>query len=180
LEYGERFGGAAKNFFRLIRYVDFSAFDYIAFADQDDIWCSDKFIHGIKQMEIETVEAYSASVIALWEDDREKLIDKSQSQREFDYLFEAAGPKCSYIFKNKVASLIRKYLFDFLELNDFVFYDGLSSIILRDNKISWFIDPIPKVKYRPHESNKVDINTSFMLLRGVRLFFLYRLKAQNA
>ena len=37
LEYGERFGDAAPNFFRLIRDVEFSHFDYIAFADQDDI-----------------------------------------------------------------------------------------------------------------------------------------------
>ena len=38
LSYGERFGSAAKNFFRLIKDVDFSVFDYIALADQDDIW----------------------------------------------------------------------------------------------------------------------------------------------
>ena len=29
LPYGEKFGGAAKNFFRLIRDVDFSYYDYI-------------------------------------------------------------------------------------------------------------------------------------------------------
>ena len=37
LEYGERFGGAAKNFFRLIRDVNILGFDYVALADQDDI-----------------------------------------------------------------------------------------------------------------------------------------------
>ena len=38
LKYGERYGGAAKNFFRLIRDVDFFKYDYVAFSDQDDIW----------------------------------------------------------------------------------------------------------------------------------------------
>ena len=37
LSYGKRFGGAAKNFFRLIRDVDFLEYDYVAFADQDDV-----------------------------------------------------------------------------------------------------------------------------------------------
>ena len=36
LPHGERFGGAARNFFRLLRDVDFSGFDYVSFADQDD------------------------------------------------------------------------------------------------------------------------------------------------
>lgn len=160
LEYGERFGGAAKNFFRLIKEVDFSDFDYIAFADQDDTWCSGKLIHGIKQMEKGKAEAYSASVIAFWEDGREKLLDKSQSQREFDYLFEAGGPGCTYIFTNKAAAIIKKHLFDFPELNDFVLHDWLSYAILRGNGVKWFIDSIPKMRYRQHDSNQVGANAS--------------------
>ena len=31
-------GSAGQNFYRLIRDVDTNAFDYVAFADQDDIW----------------------------------------------------------------------------------------------------------------------------------------------
>ena len=36
LPYGEYFGEAAKNFYRLIKDVDFSNFDYISFSDQDE------------------------------------------------------------------------------------------------------------------------------------------------
>jgi len=160
LPYGERFGGPAPNFFRLIKEVDFSGFDYIAFADQDDIWSSDKLIHGIQQMQKVNAEAYSASVIAFWADGREKLLDKSQPQRELDYLFEAAGPGCTYIFTNKAASLIKKYLFDFPELNDFVLHDWLSYAILRRNGVRWFIDSISKMRYRQHDSNQVGANAS--------------------
>ena len=38
LPHGENFGGAARNFFRILREVDLSKFDYVSFADQDDIW----------------------------------------------------------------------------------------------------------------------------------------------
>ena len=42
-----KFGGAAKNFFRLIRDVDFTLYDFIAFADQDDIWYPQKLARAI-------------------------------------------------------------------------------------------------------------------------------------
>ncbi|WP_198246786.1 glycosyltransferase [methane-oxidizing endosymbiont of Gigantopelta aegis] len=161
LGYGKRFGGAAKNFFRLIRDVDFSGYDYIAFSDQDDIWFSDKLIHGIGQMGKHHAEAYSANVIAFWEDGREKLIDKAQPQREFDYLFEAAGPGCTYIFTNKAASLIKYYLNQFPELDNFILHDWLSYAILRHNQYKWFIDSVPKMKYRQHDNNQIGANTSF-------------------
>ena len=51
LSYGERFGGAAKNFYRLIKEVDLTSYDYVAFADQDDIWLPEKLNHGIQAMQ---------------------------------------------------------------------------------------------------------------------------------
>ncbi len=162
LEYGERFGGAAKNFYRLIKDVEFSEFDYVSFADQDDIWSLDKLSHGINKMEVANAEAYSASVIAFWEDGREKLIDKSQPQKQYDYLLEAAGPGCTYIFTNEAASLIKGYLNSFPGLNDFVLHDWLSYALLRHNHFLWFIDPEPKMYYRQHDSNQVGANSSFI------------------
>jgi rhamnosyltransferase len=114
-------------------------------------------------------EAYSASVIAFWDEGREKLIDKSQPQREFDYLFEAAGPGCTYIFTNKAASLIKSYLNNFPRLNDFVLHDWLSYAILRHNYYKWVIDSEPKMKYRQHSANQVGANAS---LKGL----IYRIK----
>ncbi len=161
LPYGERFGSAAPNFFRLIKDVNFLNFDYLAFSDQDDVWFLDKLSHGIKQMEIANAEAYSASVIAFWEDGTERLIDKSQPQREFDYLFEAAGPGCTYIYTHKAASLIKEYLNTFPELNDFVLHDWLAYAILRHKNYIWFIDSVPKMYYRQHDLNQVGANFSF-------------------
>lgn len=160
LSYGKRFGGAAQNFFRLISEVEFLDFDYVALADQDDEWFVDKLCYGIKQMDVNSAEAYSASVIAFWEDGRKKLIDKSQPQKELDYLFEAAGPGCTYIFTNKAANLIKQYLDSFPELNDFVLHDWLAYAILRHNKYKWFIDSQPKMYYRQHEDNQVGANAS--------------------
>ena len=37
LPHGKQFGGATRNFFRILDEVDFSNFDYVNFTDQDDI-----------------------------------------------------------------------------------------------------------------------------------------------
>ena len=158
LSYGIRYGGAGKNFFRLIKDVDFTNYDYISFADQDDIWMLDKLSHGIKQMKINKAKAYSANVIAFWEDGNEKIIDKSQPQRKLDYLFEGGGPGCTYIFSIEPANLVKHYLTIFSELNDFYFHDWLFYAILRHNKFNWFIDSVPKMKYRQHMDNHVGAN----------------------
>ena len=62
LPYGERFGGAAKNFYRLIKDVDVSAYDYVAFADQDDIWLPGKLYRGIRAMQSSKSTAFSSDV----------------------------------------------------------------------------------------------------------------------
>ena len=162
LPYGARFGGAAPNFFCLIKDVDFTDFDYVSFADQDDIWDLDKLSHGITKIKATNAEAYSSSVIAFWEDGREKLIDKSQPQKKYDYLLEAAGPGCTYIFTNKAANLIKKYLNQFPELNDFVLHDWLAYAILRHNHYVWIIDSESKMRYRQHDANQVGANSSFV------------------
>ena len=93
----ERFGGAAKNFFRLIKDVDFSRFDYVAFADQDDIWNADKLHKAARIIQYSDYDAYSSNVMAFWSDGKVRLIKKSQPQRQWDYIFEAAGPGCTYL-----------------------------------------------------------------------------------
>jgi len=73
LSYGDKFGGAAPNFFRLIRGVDFSGFDYVALADQDDIWLESKLIKACQQLKNNQFDGYSSNVLAFWDDGKELL-----------------------------------------------------------------------------------------------------------
>ena len=68
LPYGNHFGGAAKNFYRLIKEVDICKYDYISLADQDDIWLPDKISRAIKIINVRGLDGYSSNVIAFWED----------------------------------------------------------------------------------------------------------------
>ena len=159
LPYGERFGGAAKNFFRLIRDVDFSYFDYIAFADQDDIWNCNKLHHAIRMIEQDNLSGYSSDVIAFWDDGRDKLLKKSFPQKEFDYFFEAAGPGCTYVLKQQPAQKFKRFLIEnwegvnLVELHDWMIY-----AYFRSQGMRWKIDNKPLMRYRQHQNNQVGIN----------------------
>ncbi len=161
LSYGLHFGGAGKNFYRLLKDTDFSNFDYIAFSDQDDIWHSDKLFRATEMLQ--DYDCYSSNVTAFWQDGREVLIDKAQPQLRWDYLFEAAGPGCTYVFKHEFAMYFKQWLitnYDTIS-NNITLHDWLLYAFARHHKYSWFIDPVPSMQYRQHANNQVGANNSF-------------------
>lgn len=159
LPYGLKFGGAAKNFFRLIRDVDFSDYDYISFADQDDIWVADKLVSAHKKLSNTGVSAYSGNVTAFWPDGRQVVLNKAQEQQKYDYIFEAAGPGCSYVLKVAEASAFKQFLVDnWSAANNVSLHDWFVYAWFRAKGLAWFIDPCPKILYRQHANNQVGAN----------------------
>ncbi|MGZ5029198.1 MAG: glycosyltransferase [Methylobacter sp.] len=170
LHYGAQFGGAAKNFFRLIRDVDFSTFDYISFSDQDDIWLLDKLIRAVNKIKETNSNGYSSNVMAFWLTGKRKLVEKSQPQRAWDYLFEAAGPGCTYVLSVDLASEIKKAVVkNWPEINKIGLHDWFIYAYARANGFNWFIDAWPSLLYRQHLDNQVGANKGWKA-------FSYRLK----
>lgn len=154
-----RFGGAAKNFFRLIRDVDFSSYDYVSLSDQDDIWLQDKLKVAHECIMSGGFSAYSGNVTAFWPDGRQLLINKSQPQRKYDFLFEAAGPGCSYVLRVPEALNFKKFLTkNWSAANEVVLHDWLIYAWFRANNLAWYIDGASKIRYRQHASNQVGAN----------------------
>lgn len=160
LAYGERFGGAAKNFYRLIRDVDFSSFDFVSLADQDDIWMKNKLSHACKVIEENLLDAYSSDVIAFWENGQEKLVKKSYPQKKFDYYFEAAGPGCSYVLKVDAMSAFKEFLGqNWVKVRLVDLHDWMVYAFCRSRKMNGYIDDLPLMRYRQHASNQVGFNS---------------------
>mgnify|MGYP000166718960 FL=1 len=156
---GSKFGGAGKNFFRLIKDVDFSSFDFVSFVDQDDIWYEDKLIRAVKMIEDKQIDAYSSNVLAFWEDGKEMVINKSSSQARYDYLFEAAGPGCTYVLKKDLAISLQKFISENWEnVNKVELHDWFIYAFARENNYKWHIDEKPSMRYRQHTSNQVGAN----------------------
>jgi len=167
LMYGEVFGGAAKNFFRLLRDVDFEPFDYIAFADQDDIWLPDKLSSAHRHVVSRGCDGYSSNVTAFWPDGRHALVKKSQAQVKWDYHFEAAGPGCTYVMTVPLAEAIKQCLLNCRECIEHVaLHDWFCYAFARSKGYSWYIDPVPSMFYRQHENNQVGANTGVKALQS--------------
>ena len=162
-----RLGGAAKNFFRLIRDVDFSSYDYVSLADQDDIWLPDKLRAAHECIVNGGFSAYSGNVTAFWPDGRQLLVNKSQPQRKFDYLFEAAGPGCTYVLRVEEMLSFKKFLVErWSAINEVALHDWLIYAWFRANNLPWYIDVASKMLYRQHTNNQVGVNRGLKAIYG--------------
>jgi len=161
---GQKFGSAGKNFYRLILDSDITGYDYIAFADQDDIWKSDKLIRHINLLKKHGVEAVSSNVMAFWADGKKRLIKKSQQQRQLDYLFESAGPGCTFLMTPWLINKLKQVLSNpnsSIAANNVALHDWLAYAVCRASGRHWYIDDIPSVEYRQHSNNVVGANSGF-------------------
>lgn len=159
LPLGLRFGSATQNFFRLLREVDFSPFQYVGFADQDDIWADQKISRGIRVLKSGEYAAYSSNVEAFWPDGKRELIKKSQPQCELDYLFEAAGPGCTYVMQRDLVLAIQNCLLNNRdEASRLGFHDWFCYAFARGHGYCWYIDDESFMRYRQHASNVVGVN----------------------
>lgn len=163
LPFGEKFGGAARNFFRVLREVDFSAFDYVAFADQDDIWLPGKLKRATDTLIEQGADGYSSDVVAFWESGRSFYIKKSYPQRRWDYLFESAGPGCTFVFSRRLAidiqSVLQKKRDAAAELG---LHDWFTYAYARAHGYQWVIDEYAGLMYRQHEDNQVGVNAGLV------------------
>lgn len=160
LSYGERFGCAGRNFFRLIKDVNLFNYDFVAFSDQDDIWPTNKLSSAVKFLQV--YDCYSANVTAFWRDGKQELINKSQPQCEWDFLFEAAGPGCTYVINRRVALEFQTWLIlnHTVITKNIALHDWLLYAFARANNYSWFIEQEPRMLYRQHENNQVGTNNN--------------------
>lgn len=155
------YGSAGKNFFNLLLHADFLGYDFVAFSDQDDVWHPKKLARSIDCLATQNCEGYSANVTTFWEDGRESVIDKTQSQREWDFLFESAGPGCTYVMS---AALVRG-IQNFLRVNpqvldEICLHDWFVYAWARSNGFSWYIDKVPLMRYRQHSANVFGANNA--------------------
>ena len=151
--------GAGRNFFLLLRDSNVSACRYVSFADQDDIWFSEKLTRAQQTHCAQQADGYSSNVTAFWANGKTRLIQKAQAQRQWDFLFEAAGPGCTYVITTKLALALQSTVTNqWQNVATIALHDWLTYAYARANGYKWIIDEKPSVNYRQHESNQVGAN----------------------
>lgn len=165
LDQGRYFGGAAKNFLRILNEVVFLAFDYVCLADQDDIWLSDKLIRAHLRLQESGADAYSSNVLAFWSSGKKFLIKKNQPQQRWDFLFEAAGPGCTYVMRKELVCTFQNLLKKrWVDVQHIGLHDWFIYAFARAKGYRWVIDDYPGMLYRQHEKNQVGVNMGWQAL----------------
>lgn len=167
LPIGHVFGGAGPNFYRLLRDVDLSGFDYLSFADQDDLWHPEKLWRAHCLMTAQSATGYSSNFTAFWSSGLSRVVNKAWPQRSWDFLFESAGPGCTYVLHSSLAKplqqLVRNADKSLLRID---YHDWLTYAFARANNYSWVIDDWSSMQYRQHANNQIGVNAgwrSFLL-----------------
>ena len=147
-------GSAGANFRKLIARAELSNFDYVALADQDDIWNVDKLVRSIAAIQTTGAYGYSAAVNAFWPDGKERILAQSPQPRALDFIFEGAGQGCTFVLPQSVFNGVQEFCRQYAEeLVDFHFHDWLIYILIRTHGGSWYFDPEPAMRYRQHANN---------------------------
>lgn len=155
----ERFGSANRNFLRLVRDADIGNAEYVALADQDDIWHADKLARAIGRLQANGAAAYSSDFEAFWPDGRKRIIKKSHAQKKFDHLFGSPGPGCTFVFTRALFMEMRVWVTaNFSVLSQLWVHDWIMYAYARTHGHSWVIDSVATIRYRQHQSNEIGVN----------------------
>ena len=153
------FGSAGKNFYRLILEADISDCNFIALADQDDVWLKIKLNTQVKLLVKHKAEGVSSNVVAFWPDGSRALIYKSEPMLRVDFLFESSGPGCTFLLSPWLITQVKIVLSDPNgEACKILLHDWLIYAVCRASGRKWYINPVPTMKYRQHNNNVIGVN----------------------
>lgn len=171
-------GSAATNFLNSLRFIlhsNTSYYNYISFADQDDIWLSKKLIEAINVIDNKNIDLYCSNLTIRNEQNLNSrgIIKKDFKQKKYDFLFEGASAGCTYVFKKDFAiKLIEN--FDNLNLNNWqnFSHDWYIYFFARINEYKVFIDSNSFIQYRIHQNNvhgQLNLNNLNSIKKRVKL-----------
>lgn len=94
---GVNSGGTGLNLFRGITSVSINH-DYVALADQDDVWLPQKLLRAIEALSCSVADLYFSNLLA-WDGDIEptQVVRRAFALRKYDHLFGGGSAGCTYV-----------------------------------------------------------------------------------
>lgn len=163
-------GSAGENFRRLFINANLSGYDFVALADQDDIWLSDKLTRAVDALHESGADGYSAAVEAFWDDGRTRILRQSNIMRKGDFLLEGAGQGCTFVLPVATFRKVQLFCIENTEVASKMHYhDWLIYLLVRNWGGEWYFDQRSVMKYRQHANNEIGS-------RGSIAAFKYRIE----
>jgi rhamnosyltransferase len=155
--------GFMQTFLKLIIDAKLDNYDFIALADQDDIFNENKFIKSIEELISNNAVGISSSVKCFGSSS--KILNQSNKITKYDFLFEGAGQGNTFvmrkIFFKEFQCFVKK---NSIILSSFYFHDWLIYLFCRSRNYNWAFYNEPLTQYRIHNDNVVGDKYS---LRGI-------------
>lgn len=163
---------AAKNFLSVVRDIDLSLVDYIAYCDQDDRWLPRKLQAAINAIHTEQVSCYASNLImgdaAGRPVPKKSLLSrlaaylfsfKANAQKTYDHYFEAASAGCTLVLTKEAAVCLQQVITEtFDRIPTTASHDWSTYAITRLHGFTWYIDPAAYIIYRQHGANAYGAN----------------------
>jgi rhamnosyltransferase len=154
-------GSAAQHFLWLIRSTPAEGYDFVSFADQDDIWLQDKLFRSCAALGRSGAQAYSSAVTAFWSDGREKKLTQVAQPTASDFMFEGAGQGCTYVLSIAFYRRLRAFFIEHAaETERLHYHDWAIYALSRSWRVDWFFDQEPSLRYRQHGENDTGARNS--------------------
>ena len=152
-------GSAAINFLESLIELNSAGelikYDYISFSDQDDIWLPNKLKAASQLLQSEKSDLYMSNLI-LWDEktNKKSIINKSYSQKKYDYLFEGGSAGCTYVFTTFFAKELKKRI-NSINYKDWQFFshDWFVYFFARLENYKVVMDENAYILYRVHDTN---------------------------
>ncbi len=147
-------GSAAQNFIWLIRNTRADEFDFVALADQDDIWHEYKLAQACAALIRHGVAGYSCAVTATWSSGRRKTQTQTPRPRALDFMFEGAGQGCTFVLQAHLFHRLQDFFRSHsAHLPGLHYHDWAIYALSRSWGLRWYFDARPMIDYRQHEHN---------------------------
>ena len=147
-------GSAAGNFLTLIRETPGDGVNFVALADQDDLWDRDKLLRACRSTTVQGAAGYSSATVAAWEHGQRRVLKPSGAPTRTDFLFEGAGQGCTFVLTAQLYARVREFLRQHRDLTQGLHYhDWAVYALTRAWDLRWTFDPQPSMQYRQHAGN---------------------------
>ncbi len=173
--------GACRSFLRLINMHWNS--DYIALADQDDIWDRDKLWKAVEFLkDISEPALYHSNLRIVDSDDnyiRNAHSKPQTTRKKYSFLSEPLITGCTVVYNSKLAKILETACPDSFSMHDTWIYcvASLFGDVVYDFE--------PHIDYRQHENNvigtsKKNISIKQIIIQKNKFFSNNRIRSKNA
>ena len=175
-----------KNFYSILCDIDLSAMDYMAWADQDDVWMKNKLSEAVHTMDHTGTDCYASNL--LLGDEKGNIIaggqfysklisyilnNKTNHQTLYDHYLEAASAGCTLVLNKHAALYFQKRVRQiYHEIPTDASHDWSTYAITRLGMFTWYIDKRSFIIYRQHGQNAYGTNSG--MKGAAKLLDLFR------